>query len=108
MANVAFDVHSGFRTPAHNSGVWGAVTDSRHEYGDAADVFIDRDGDDRMDDLDGNGTVDTADARVLYDLAEKLAGKEIPAGGLGLYGPKPHRGPFLHLDTRGYAARWTS
>lgn len=24
----------------------------------------------------------------------------------GLYGPAPHRGPFVHADTRGFEARW--
>jgi len=28
-------------------------------------------------------------------------------GGLGIYGPKPHRGPFVHVDVRGFRARWT-
>src|SRR5262249_411608 len=45
---VAFDVHSGFRTPAHNNGVWRAALDSRHEQGDAADLAIDADGDGRV------------------------------------------------------------
>ena len=27
-------------------------------------------------------------------------------GGLSVYGPKPHRGPFVHVDTRGSRARW--
>ncbi|WP_376696195.1 hypothetical protein [Wenzhouxiangella sp. EGI_FJ10305] len=27
-------------------------------------------------------------------------------GGLGLYGPRSHRGPFVHVDARGNAARW--
>jgi hypothetical protein len=27
-------------------------------------------------------------------------------GGLGIYGPAPHRGPFVHVDTRGRPARW--
>ena len=103
-----FTVMSGYRTPSYNAAIGNETSYSRHTYGDAADVFIDRDGDGRMDDLDGNGNVDAADARVLYSLAERLAGREIPAGGLGLYGPKPHRGPFLHLDTRGSAARWAS
>ena len=47
-ADVAFDVHSGFRTPAHNRGVRRAASDSRHQYGDAADVAIDADGDGRV------------------------------------------------------------
>ena len=27
-------------------------------------------------------------------------------GGLGIYGPAPHRGPFVHVDTRGEPVRW--
>ncbi|HEY9225426.1 MAG TPA: D-Ala-D-Ala carboxypeptidase family metallohydrolase, partial [Gemmatimonadaceae bacterium] len=46
--DVALDVHSGFRTPAHNAGVWSAAQDSRHQYGDAADVAIDANGDGRL------------------------------------------------------------
>jgi hypothetical protein len=42
---LGLDVHSGFRTPAHNAGVQRAARDSRHQYGDAADVAIDADGD---------------------------------------------------------------
>ena len=42
------EVHSGFRTPLHNAGVEGSARDSRHLYGDAADVAIDADGDGRM------------------------------------------------------------
>lgn len=110
-AGIAADtltVMSGYRTPWYNAAIGNETTFSRHTYGDAADVYVDRDGDGRMDDLDRNGRIDAGDAQLLYQLAEGLAGSELPAGGLGLYGPKPHRGPFLHLDTRGYAARWKS
>ena len=41
-------MHSGFRTPAHNAGVRRAARDSRHQYGDAADVAIDANGDGRV------------------------------------------------------------
>lgn len=99
-------VMSGYRTPYYNEMIGNETTFSRHTYGDAADVYVDRDGDGRMDDLDHNGRIDAGDAQVLLDLAEGLTRSDVPEGGLGLYGPKPHRGPFLHIDTRGYAARW--
>jgi hypothetical protein len=110
-AGIAADtltVMSGYRTPWYNATIGNETTFSRHTYGDAADVYVDRDGDGRMDDLDHNGRIDAGDAQLLYQLAERLAGSELPEGGLGIYGPKPHRGPFLHIDTRGYAARWKS
>ena len=44
-AELNVDVHSGFRAPAHNAQVRRAARDSRHQYGDAADVQIDADGD---------------------------------------------------------------
>ncbi|HEU4879083.1 MAG TPA: D-Ala-D-Ala carboxypeptidase family metallohydrolase, partial [Gemmatimonadaceae bacterium] len=46
-------VMSGFRTPQYNRGGGdprGRATLSRHMYGDAADIFIDNNGDGRMDD----------------------------------------------------------
>ena len=61
------EVHSGFRTPLHNSGVEGSARDSRHLYGDAADVAIDADGDGTLDDFRRlpcgiSGRLDRADA----------------------------------------------
>src|SRR5699024_6521189 len=47
-------VMSGFRTPHSNAqgvGRGGRARDSRHQFGDAADVFVDNDGSGRMDDL---------------------------------------------------------
>ena len=44
-AQLDLDVHSGFRTPIHNRRVKRAARDSRHQYGDAADVAIDSNGD---------------------------------------------------------------
>jgi hypothetical protein len=105
-----FFVMSGFRTPAYNAAI-GNVRYSRHQWGDAADVFIDeRPRDGVMDDLDGDGRVDLRDAILLYDLFDRSAarprrGTELP-GGLGLYGTTAAHGPFVHVDTRGYRARW--
>lgn len=101
-------VMSGYRTPWYNRSI-GNVPYSRHVWGGAADIFVDTDGDDRMDDLNHDGRVGTRDARVLLGIVNDLyrAGRfERLVGGLGLYGPRSHRGPFVHVDARGEAARW--
>ena len=103
-----FHVMSGYRTPFYNARIGNETVYSRHGYGDAADIFIDRNRDGRMDDLNRNGRSDVGDAAQLLAWAEELdnAEPEALAGGLGLYGPKRHRGPFVHVDARGYDARW--
>lgn len=103
-----FTVMSGFRTPAYNAAI-GNGRFSRHIYGGAADIFIDTDGDGWMDDLNGDGQSTRADAALLYDLVERLAATENFApyiGGLGEYGATSARTPFVHLDERGWRARW--
>jgi hypothetical protein len=102
-------VMSGFRTPVYNAAIGNRTRASRHLYGGAADVWIDGDGDGRMDDLNGDGVVDDRDARALAALAESLAsagGRDWPPGGLAVYPANPFHGPFLHIDARGYRARW--
>ena len=102
-------VLSGFRTPAYNAAIGNTTVYSRHLYGDAADVFVDTDGDGRMDDVTGDGAVTEADAAWLAEVVEGLADRpwyEPFVGGLGIYGPAPHRGPFIHVDTRGEPVRW--
>lgn len=96
---VAFDVHSGFRTPAHNGGVWRAARDSRHQFGDAADVAIDADGDGRV----------TLRDEVLVARAVEQVETEHPdlVGGLGLYTSRHYRTPYVHIDARGKRSRWT-
>jgi uncharacterized protein YcbK (DUF882 family) len=103
-------VMSGFRTPQYNAN--GGLTDgraslSRHMYGDAADVFIDSDGDGVMDDLNRDGRVNVGDARTLAEAAERVE-RRFPAlvGGVGIYTSGPGHGPFVHIDTRGHRARW--
>lgn len=110
-------IMSGYRTPAYNRAL-GNVPYSRHIYGDAADIFVDEDGDGAMDDLDGNGRLELADALWLRDLIAQLlpaaevaattAGRAgtLPAGGLAAYGATAAHGPFVHVDARGYSARW--
>ena len=102
-------VMSGYRTPYYNKSI-GNVKFSRHVFGDAADIFIDNDGDYYMDDINGDGKRNYADAKKMADIIENLSTRESYkpfVGGLGIYGSKPHRGPFVHVDTRGYSARWS-
>jgi hypothetical protein len=104
-------IMSGFRTPQYNSrGVGqkgGRAGASRHMYGDAADVFVDEDGDGRMDDLDGDGRITIRDAHVLLSVAEGVEALHPElAGGLSAYPANSAHGPFVHVDTRGTKARW--
>lgn len=104
-------VMSGFRTPQYNSAGVGAkggrATDSRHQYGDAADVFVDNDRDGRMDDLNGDGRVDTRDAQVVLQSVERVESRYPEMiGGAGLYKATRAHGPFVHVDVRGSRARW--
>lgn len=104
-----FAVLSGYRTPHYNRAIGNSTRYSRHLYGDAADIYIDRDGDGRMDDLNGDGRETQADAEMMASVIEQSFDDiwyRPFIGGLGLYGPKPHRGPFIHVDTRGFKARW--
>jgi hypothetical protein len=89
-------VNSGFRTPLHNSGVEGSALNSRHQYGDAADVAIDADGD---------GRLTSFDSRVV-GLAVEMIEKRHPelVGGLGVY--VNTRSSYVHVDARGRRARW--
>jgi uncharacterized protein YcbK (DUF882 family) len=103
-------VMSGFRTPQYNSGVGdtrGRASLSRHMYGDAADIFIDNDGNGNMDDLNKDGRVNIADAAVIREAALRVE-RAHPSliGGIGVYSATSAHGPFTHIDTRGYSARW--
>jgi len=105
-------VMSGFRTPQYNEqgvGAGGRVQDSRHQYGDAADVYVVNGTRDWMSDLNGDGRVDIRDARVLAKAAERVeqAHPEL-AGGIGVYMANSVHGPFVHIDVRGQRARWGS
>jgi hypothetical protein len=100
-------VMSGFRTPAYNRAIGNTTVYSRHLWGDAADVYLDADGDGDMDDLNRDGRVDVADAHVLADLVEDVVGEPgIRPGGLSTYRRNAVHGPFVHVDARGTRARW--
>ncbi len=104
-----FFVMSGFRTPFYNAAIGNKTTSSRHLFGDAADIYIDHDKDGVMDDLDGDGKITKQDAVALAKLAREIAQDDEtnwPAGGIGIYGSNAAHGPFVHIDARGYPARW--
>lgn len=103
-------VISAFRTPSYNEtggDPTGRAALSRHMYGDAMDVYIDNDRNGCMDDLNGDGKVDIGDARVLGRAAERVE-RAHPSliGGIGVYPPTGAHCGFVHIDTRGYRARW--
>jgi uncharacterized protein YcbK (DUF882 family) len=105
-----FHVMSGFRTPQYNErgvGAGGRSAVSRHQYGDAADVYPDDNRDGRMDDLNRDGRVDMGDARILAAAADAVE-RDNPelAGGVGLYPANSAHGPMVHIDARGKRARW--
>ena len=74
-------VNSGYRSPEHNAKV-GGVADSLHVKGRAADITT------LLKDRD--------DLPRLQEICLKLNS----TGGVGLYDT------FVHVDIRGYAARW--
>jgi uncharacterized protein YcbK (DUF882 family) len=97
---IVFDVrvHSGFRTPLHNAGVEGSARDSRHMYGDAADVAIDADG-------DGRFTI--FDAYQVERAVDWIEGTTpFLAGGMGVYSSPRWPTPYVHIDARGERKRW--
>jgi len=110
------DVHgvrvmSGFRTPQYNytgGNTGGRANLSRHMYGDASDIYIDNDGDGQMDDLNHDRRISIDDARVILDAVDRVdAVHPELIGGAGVYTAAAGHGPFIHIDTRGYRARWS-
>lgn len=104
-----FVIMSGYRTPWYNKLI-GNVPYSRHVWGGASDLYIDENPKDGvMDDLNGDGKVNRADAQWLADFINDMSkrgafGPRI--GGLGVYGANSAHGPFVHVDVRGARARW--
>lgn len=76
---------SGYRCPTHNAEV-GGVSNSQHVLGMAADI-----------------TYDGIDVDYLANLAEECASEVLGEGiGIGRY----YYQDFVHVDVRGYDARW--
>jgi hypothetical protein len=104
-----FTIMSGYRTPYYNSMIGNETSYSRHLYGDAMDIYIDEDGDGQMDDINGDGKIDENDARFILRIAEAIDQSTQWGwlkGGAGVYHATQAHGPYLHVDARGYVARW--
>lgn len=95
--DMPVSLHSGFRTPYHNRHVPRAASDSRHQYGDAADLAIDVDEDGRITYLDV----------LAVSRAVEMVERDYPSlvGGLGLYG-NLGTAAYVHIDVRGARKRW--
>lgn len=103
-----FKFISAYRTPFYNKSI-GNVKNSRHIYGGAADIYIDEDNNGRMDDLNKDGKLDQNDAEYLYKLIDEQHTKgeyKEYIGGLGKYKRTSSHPAFIHIDTRGFKARW--
>lgn len=105
----AIRVLSGFRTPQANARGprSGQSSESRHLYGDGADIIVDSDGDGAMDDLNRDRRVDERDVLALIAIIETVEDK-YPAlvGGIGRYRAAGGSGMFVHVDVRGTRVRW--
>jgi len=101
-------IMSGYRTPYYNHAI-GNVKYSRHIYGDASDIYVDENHDNVIDDLDKNGKHELADAMVIYAIINRFENdpeNEHLIGGMGKYNKNSAHTYFIHVDTRGYKARW--
>jgi hypothetical protein len=101
-------VMSGYRTPFYNKQL-DDTTYSLHQWGKAADIFLDKNKDGMMDDFNRDKVVSRDDAVALAGVLESLAkSAELTSfiGGIGIYGSTAAHGPFVHVDTRPWRARW--
>lgn len=81
-------VNSGYRCPVHNASINGA-TNSRHIYGDAADI--------QVEDFNSDGAADEND----WNLLEGYAQDEIDSSGAaGYIEPYEQTGSWVHMDWR--------
>jgi hypothetical protein len=101
-------VVSAYRTPYYNHLI-GDVQYSMHQWGSAADIFVDTQSQGRMDDLNHDHRVDEGDSQFLYGLVEQLLkapSRRSLEGGMGWYPATAAHPPFVHVDVRGTRARW--
>jgi hypothetical protein len=95
---VNVNVNAGYRSPSHNRNVPLAAQDSRHQYGDAADVAIDANFD---------GRFSREDSRLVAAAVERVEERHPElAGGMGLYLSGRYTHSYVHIDARGRKARW--
>ena len=91
----AADAMSGYRTPFYNKAI-GDTAFSMHQWGRASDIFLDKDHDGVMDDLNKDKIVNRDDAVALANELERLAKTpELSAfiGGIGIYAATTAHGP---------------
>lgn len=86
-----FTVKSGHRTPYRNKKIGGA-SQSRHIVGEALDL--------KIEDINNDGEYTPKDKKIVLDLCENHIIRNM--GGIGLY-PNTN---IVHIDVRGYRARW--
>ncbi len=101
-------VMSGYRTPYYNRQL-DDTKYSLHQWGRAADIFLDKDDNGVMDDFNHDKVVTKDDAVALAKVLEGLSKTpELSSfiGGIGIYGATSAHGPFVHVDTRPSRARW--
>lgn len=101
-------IMSGYRTPYYNASINNGKY-SRHIYGDAADVYVDEDHNSIIDDLNNDGKASMADAEVIYQIVETIGRNpkyKYLIGGMGKYKKTATHTWDVHIDTRGYKARW--
>lgn len=94
----------GYRTPYYNRLIHDARY-SAHQWGLAADIRLDE----PADDFNHDGLVDMRDAELLYLTVETWEVSHPNSGlvgGMGLYPRTSQHGPFVHIDARGFRARW--
>ncbi len=106
-ANTVF-IMSGYRTPYYNKAI-GNVKFSRHVFGDAADIYIDNNMDGVIDDLNSDGQNNMSDALIIHSIISKMdndSENDHLIGGMGSYKRNAAHTYFIHVDTRGYKARW--
>jgi len=101
-------IMSGYRTPFYNKSL-GNVKFSRHVFGDAADIYVDENHDSVIDDLNHDGKHSMSDEMVIYKIVNSFDNdpkfKHL-VGGMGKYNKNSRHTYFVHIDTRGYKARW--
>jgi len=101
-------VMSGYRSPYYNSSIGRGIY-SRHIYGDAADVYVDTNNDKIIDDLNRDRKASMNDAVFMGNIIEEM--DKSPEykhliGGLGKYKKTSAHTWDIHVDTRGFKARW--
>jgi hypothetical protein len=101
-------IMSAYRTPFYNRAI-GDVAYSMHQWGSAADIYIDPHNVNRMEDLNRDGQIDIRDSKFLFDEIEELISEREGQrfqGGMGFYPANSAHPPFVHVDVRGTRARW--